>query len=53
MSVFDRIEMHVIDMPAQIAFVANQMFPVTALPDAAFASFKTLCGSSFLHGQAT
>ena len=34
-----RIDMDVVDAPAQVVFVANPLFPVAALPDAAFGFF--------------
>ncbi|MFY9684807.1 MAG: hypothetical protein WAJ88_03320 [Pseudolabrys sp.] len=34
--VFDRIEMDVADMPLQIANIANNVLPITPLPDALF-----------------
>ncbi len=33
---FDRIEVDVIDMGLQILVIPDQMFPIAALPDAAF-----------------
>jgi hypothetical protein len=35
---FDRIEMNVVDMTGEIAFVAQRVFPIAALPDAALSS---------------
>lgn len=35
-TMFDRIEMDVIDMGLQILVIPDQMLPITALPDTAF-----------------
>jgi hypothetical protein len=35
-AVFDRVEVHVVDVMTQIAFVSDEVFPIAALPDAAF-----------------
>ena len=50
--VFDRIEVDVVDVPAQIAFIADQVFPVPALPDAAFPSGHALRATPLLRWQA-
>lgn len=34
-AVFHRVEMHVIHVRLKISFVANQVFPISALPDGA------------------
>ena len=41
MAMFDRIEMDIVDMGLVIALITNLMFPVAALPDAAFTLFET------------
>jgi hypothetical protein len=35
--VLDRVDVDVIDVTGEVALIANGMFPVTALPDAALA----------------
>ena len=35
-AVFQRIDVHIIEMPVKIFFIANQMFPIMTLPNAAF-----------------
>lgn len=35
--VLHRIEMYVIHMPVEIRFIADEMFPIAALPDIALA----------------
>ena len=35
-AMFDRIEMDVVDVPFQIAGIANDVFPIVSLPDALF-----------------
>ena len=37
MAMFDRVVVNVINMPLVIPLVANRMFPITPLPDTAFA----------------
>ena len=43
MAMFDRIEMDIVDMGLVIALITNLMFPVAALPDAAFILSETTC----------
>jgi hypothetical protein len=42
----DRVPVNVIDVPFEIPVVANQVFPVSALPDTALASFYAARGPS-------
>jgi hypothetical protein len=42
---------YVIDMPLEIAVVANQMLPIATLPDAALTSFHAAFGPSFADGD--
>ena len=42
----DRVPVNIIDVPLEIPVVANQVFPVSALPDAALASFYAARGPS-------
>jgi len=37
MTVLNRVVVHVVHMPSEIIFVAQQMFPISPLPDSAFA----------------
>jgi hypothetical protein len=41
MAVLDWVEVDVIAMPGKIAFVAQGVLPITALPDPAFASAQS------------
>jgi hypothetical protein len=36
-AVFDRVEVNVVEMPREIVFVTQRVFPITALPDPALA----------------
>ncbi|MNE92441.1 hypothetical protein D3C80_1901650 [compost metagenome] len=38
MAVLHRVEVDVVEMPLVVEFVSNQVLPVSALPDAAFAA---------------
>jgi hypothetical protein len=49
----DRIPVNVIDMPAQILIIANQMFPVAALPDASLTAHDASSTSPIISGQST
>ena len=46
--VLHRVEVDVIDVPVQVVFVADQVFPVASLPDAAFATAKAHGGTGFV-----
>ena len=46
-AMFHWIEVNVIDMMAEVPLVPNQVFPKTALPDAAFAAFDPACAPPF------
>jgi hypothetical protein len=45
--------MNIVDMPGKIDFVANSMFPISALPDAPFAFGRAASGYPFVSRQAT
>jgi hypothetical protein len=47
MAVLHRIEMDVIDVTREIAFVAQRVLPITALPDAALALAAAAGRNSF------
>jgi len=51
--VLHRVEVDVIDVPVQVVFVADQVFPVTPLPDAAFAPGDAARGSTFRRRKRT
>ncbi|MFT3761358.1 MAG: hypothetical protein QM761_01865 [Pseudoxanthomonas sp.] len=51
MTMLDRIDMDVIDIRRKIAFVAEHMLPITALPDATFAFRQTRQRPVFISGQ--
>src|SRR5262249_49409379 len=51
-SVLDRIEVNVVDMPFQIAIVTDGMLPIAALPDSAFAPGDFAGCSRRLSGEA-
>jgi hypothetical protein len=36
-AVFDRVDVNVVEMPHEIVFVAQRVFPIAALPDLALA----------------
>jgi hypothetical protein len=40
--VLDRVEVHIIDVPLEIAFVANRVLPEAPLPECVFAIGKAL-----------
>jgi len=49
----DRIPVNVIDVPFEIPVIANQVFPVAALPDTALAPFYAAHGPSFTDRYGT
>ena len=51
--VLDRVVMDVIDVVLQIAFVADHVFPIAALPDAAFAFSPPEGRDAFVHSETT
>lgn len=53
MPVLHRVVVDVIDMAAQVVRVADQVFPVAALPDAAFATRDAVGGTAFAGGQSS
>ena len=50
-AVLYRIEMDVVDMPLEIGFIADLMFPAAALPDAAFSFGESAGVRGFGAGQ--
>jgi hypothetical protein len=50
-SVLDRIEMDVVDMPLQIPIIADGMLPIAALPDSAFAARRLARRARHLSGK--
>jgi hypothetical protein len=50
-TMFDRIDMDVVDVTLEVAFVANGMFPVPALPYAALALGRAAAGNPFASRQ--
>ena len=52
-SMLDRIDVHVVDVMAQIRFIANQVFPEAPLPDAAFLARDARARAPFrsFHGM--
>lgn len=52
MAVFHRVDVHVIEVPLVIEVVADQVFSIAALPDAAFATCTLSLGEGFGVGQA-
>lgn len=51
-AVLHRVEMDVIDMPREIGFVAQRVFPIATLPQAALAFTGTAGGDPLAGGQA-
>lgn len=49
---FHRVDVDVIEMPLVIEVVADQVFPIAALPDAALLSSPLPFGTGFGVGQA-
>ena len=52
-TVFDGVEMHVVHMGEVVFVVADDVFPVSALPDASFMSCQLRCASMFRGGNAS
>ena len=50
-AVFDRIDVDVIDMPGEIVFVRDQVFPEATLPDAAFGFVEAAWRTPFAGGN--
>ncbi len=50
-AVFHRIDMHIIHVRTKIRFVANQAFPIAALPDTSFTAPFTNLGNSLCSRQ--
>ena len=50
-SVFDGVVVDVVDVATKIVRVADQVFPITALPQAAFATRQAISGAAFHRGQ--
>ena len=50
-AMLDRIEVHVIDMAAEVIIVADQVFPIPPLPDAALALGDTTIAPPFALGH--
>jgi hypothetical protein len=50
-SVLDRIEVDVVDMPFVVAFILQRVFPIAALPDAAFALAQAAQRNPFARGK--
>jgi hypothetical protein len=50
-SMLDRVEMYVIDVPLEILLVAQRMFPVSSLPNTALASGGAARRNRFASGQ--
>ena len=50
-AVLDRIEMNVIDMPREIAFIAERVLPIAPLPQAALAFAGTARRNTFVGRQ--
>jgi hypothetical protein len=46
-TMFDRVDMDVVDVTLEVALVANGMLPIAALPDAAFALGDAAAGNPF------
>ena len=53
MTMFDRIEMNVIDMPRVVGIASNQMLPIAPLPDAALTLFLPAGRAPFRRRQVT
>lgn len=51
-AVFHRVDVDVVEVPLVIEVVADQVFPIAALPDAAFAPGALSLGAGFGVGQA-
>src|SRR5258705_11921805 len=48
----DRVDMNVVDVTREIAFIANGMLPVAPLPDTAFTLGDTAVGNPFAGWEA-
>ena len=46
-----RVEMNIVDMPSEIAFIAQRVLPIAPLPDAALALAAAACGNSLTSWQ--
>jgi hypothetical protein len=51
MTVLDRIEMDVIDVPLQVPLVTQRMLPISPLPDPPLAFGGAALGDPFASGQ--
>jgi hypothetical protein len=49
-AMFDRIEMHIIHMRAEIAFITDEVLPISPLPDASFSTPLSHQGAALAVG---
>ena len=50
-AMFHRVDVHVIDVVGEVAFIANGVLPITALPDASFAFAAPTVGNTLTLRQ--